>query len=143
MKFSAVIVYLSCLIALVFGQTTTTPAPLNAGVAITNPVLNSTAYAGSNYTITWTVLDPNATTIEAISLMNGNAAALTLVFPNLLTNGSIPVSDLQYNWTIPANLTTREDYVLTMRGNNSYVTYSSYFSIVNNNATSTNATAQQ
>lgn len=33
--------------------------------------------------------------------------------------------------------------VLTMRGNNSYVTYSSYFSIVNNNATSTNATAQQ
>ncbi|GAN01117.1 hypothetical protein MAM1_0004d00548 [Mucor ambiguus] len=141
MKFSAVIVYLSCLIALVFGQTTTTPAPLNAGVAITNPVLNSTAYAGSNFTITWTVLDPNATTIEAISLMNGNAAALTLVFPNLLINGSIPVSDLQYNWTIPANLTTREDYVLTMRGNNSYVTYSSYFSIVNNNATSTNSTA--
>jgi len=30
-----------------------------------------------------------------------------------------------------------------MRGNNSYVTYSSYFSIVNNNATSANATTQQ
>lgn len=41
MKFSAVVLYFSCLIALVFGQTTTTTAaPLNAGVAITNPVLN-------------------------------------------------------------------------------------------------------
>ncbi|KAG2195718.1 hypothetical protein INT46_001172 [Mucor plumbeus] len=142
MKFSTLILYFSCLIALVFGQTTTTTAaPLNAGVAITNPVLNSTAYTGSNYTITWTVLDPNATSIEAISLMNGNAAALTLITANILTNGSIPVSDLQYNWTIPANLTSGQDYVLTMRGNNSYVTYSSFFSIVNNNTT-TNTTTQ-
>jgi hypothetical protein len=108
-------------------------------------------------------LDPNATTIEAISLMNGNAAALTLITANILTNGSIPVSDLQYNWTIPANLTSGQDCklsnsllfeegniinrlhfftvdVLTMRGNNSYVTYSSFFSIVNNNTTTNNTT---
>ncbi|CEP15189.1 hypothetical protein [Parasitella parasitica] len=143
MKFYTAILYFSCLIASVLGQTsTTTPAPLNAGVAITNPVLNATAYAGSNYTISWTILDPNATTIETISLMDGNAAALTLVIHNILTNGSIPVSDLHYNWTIPANLTSRQDYALAMRGNNSYVTYSSFFSIINNNATSNNATSK-
>lgn len=78
-----------------------------------NGCVQSTAYAGSNYTITWTILDPNATTIEAISLMNGNAAALTLINANILTNGSIPVSDLQYNWTIPANLTSGQDCKLS------------------------------
>lgn len=51
------------------------------------------------------ILDPNATTIEAISLMNGSATALTLVTSNILTNGSIPVSSLAYNWTVPTNLT--------------------------------------
>lgn len=54
-------------------------------------------------------MDANATTIEAISLMNGSASNLNFVFTNILTNGSIPVTDLSYNWTIPCNLTSGQD----------------------------------
>ncbi|KAG1464310.1 hypothetical protein G6F56_005110 [Rhizopus delemar] len=104
-------------------------APLNAGVAISNPILGNTVTAGSNYTISWTVLDENATTIESIGLWKGNSAYLTPVILNFLTNGSIPVQPPYYNWQVPANLTSESDYVLTMVGNNSYTTYSSYFAI--------------
>ncbi|KAI9480420.1 MAG: hypothetical protein EXX96DRAFT_562530 [Benjaminiella poitrasii] len=118
----------SSLITLVFGQSSMT-----AGIAINSPILNETVYGGSNLTITWTITDENATTIDTISLMDGNSLALDLVIYNILTNGPVNVSDQEYIWTVPTNLSSREDYVLSMRGNNSYYTYSDYFTIINNN----------
>ncbi|CEI90617.1 hypothetical protein RMCBS344292_07048 [Rhizopus microsporus] len=102
-------------------------APLNAGVAITSPVLNG----GSNFTISWSILNKNATRIEKIGLWKGNAAYLTPVILNILKNGSIPVNPPTYNWTVPTNLTSESDYVLTIVGNNSYTSYSPYFTIKN------------
>lgn len=55
------------------------------------------------------VTDVNATTIESIALMQGNPLFLTTVIPNILTNGSIPVSDLGYNWTVPTTLPPSTD----------------------------------
>jgi hypothetical protein len=55
------------------------------------------------------VLDKNATTIEKIGLWKGNAAYLTPVIVNILTNGSIPVQPPQYVWQVPTNLTTESD----------------------------------
>ncbi|CAO3661453.1 hypothetical protein G6F70_001147 [Rhizopus microsporus] len=106
-------------------------APLNAGVAITSPVLNTVVKGGSNFTISWSILNKNATRIEKIGLWKGNAAYLTPVILNILKNGSIPVNPPTYNWTVPTNLTSESDYVLTIVGNNSYTSYSPYFTIKN------------
>ncbi|KAI7904952.1 uncharacterized protein BX663DRAFT_501133 [Cokeromyces recurvatus] len=129
--FAILTLILSYFVAFILGQ-----APVNAGVAINIPTLNQTVYAGSNLTITWTILDANATTINAISLMDGDALNLNWVIHNILTNGPIQVSDRKYVWTVPTNLTTRNDYVIAMRGNNSYYTYSDYFTIINENNSS-------
>ncbi|KAG1144855.1 hypothetical protein G6F37_005924 [Rhizopus arrhizus] len=127
MKFFSIV----CAFFAFFVFTAFAQAPLNAGVAITSPVLSTEIKGGSNFTIAWTVLDKNATTIEKIGLWKGNAAYLTPVIVNILTNGSIPVQPPQYVWQVPTNLTTESDYVLTVVGNNSYTSYSSYFGIKN------------
>lgn len=64
---------------------------------------------GSNFTISWSILNKNATRIEKIGLWKGNAAYLTPVILNILKNGSIPVNPPTYNWTVPTNLTSESD----------------------------------
>lgn len=142
MKFTAITSLIALCASVATAQETTNPvAPPNAGVAIIAPLLNSTVPAGTNYTIRWTLLDPNATTIERITLMNGNPLFLNTVLPNILTNGSINASDLAYNWTVPTNLTAGTDYALALLGNNTFTTYSPFFTITNATTNSTtNAT---
>ncbi|KAI8970440.1 hypothetical protein BDF20DRAFT_838798 [Mycotypha africana] len=103
----------------------------NAGIAITNPVINSTVPAGSNLTIEWTVLDANSSDIKFIRLMDGDSVALNTVIPNILeNNNTILVNATRYTWAVPSNLTTRNDYVIAMLGDGPFATYSGYFSIV-------------
>ncbi|KAG2209465.1 uncharacterized protein EV154DRAFT_599147 [Mucor mucedo] len=122
MKFAFTILLALCLFAMTLAQST-------AGIATTAPLLNATVALGSNYTIQWSVTDVNATTIESISLMQGNPLYLSVVIANILTNGSIPVSDLGYNWTVPTTLPPSTDYAFSFFGNNSGITYSPFFTL--------------
>ncbi|KAI8070536.1 uncharacterized protein B0P05DRAFT_513644 [Gilbertella persicaria] len=122
MKFAALLSLIPLLTPFVSAQATT------AGVSITNPVLNTTATMGSNFTITWSQSDTSVTTVESIALMAGNAAALTTILPNIMTS-TVPTSALSYTWMVPSNLTARQDYALAFKGENAMVSYSGYFTI--------------
>ncbi|KAI9363780.1 hypothetical protein BD770DRAFT_380440 [Pilaira anomala] len=124
MKFSFVSFLILCISTITFAQD-----PSDAGIASSRPLLNSVVALGSTLQIHWVVTNPNATTIEAISLLKGDPNALTLIIPNILTNGSVPVTDLGYNWTVPVDLTPAADYAFSFTGNNSGVTYSPFFTL--------------
>ncbi|KAI8066080.1 hypothetical protein BDF21DRAFT_427024 [Thamnidium elegans] len=124
MKFALVSLLALCISTVTFAQN-----PTDAGVASTSPPLGAVVPRGSEYTIRWAVTDQTATFIDAINLMKGVATALDLIIPNILANGSVPVSDLSYNWTIPAELAPGSDYALRFVGNNSGTSYTPYFSI--------------
>ncbi|RCI05041.1 hypothetical protein CU098_013232 [Rhizopus stolonifer] len=136
MKFAAILSMIPLLTTLVSADGTT------AGVSITNPVLNTTATMGSQFTITWTQTDTNVSTIESIALMAGDAAALTTILTNILAD-TVATSALSYTWTVPSNLTSREDYALAVHGDNSMVSYSAYFTIADAGSDTTTTTTDQ
>ncbi|KAI8378466.1 hypothetical protein BD560DRAFT_389425 [Blakeslea trispora] len=105
-------------------------ATQNAGLSITNPIQNTSAVMGSVFNIQWTQTDPTASKIQSIALMAGDSAALTTIIANVLDAQLIDISTANYNWTIPTNLTARQDYALAIKGDNTFTTYSSYFSIL-------------
>ncbi|GAA5804585.1 hypothetical protein HPULCUR_010086 [Helicostylum pulchrum] len=124
MKFALVSFLTLCVSVVTFAQN-----PMNAGIASTHPPLNSVVARSFEYTIRWGITDENAKFIDTISVIKGEALALDVIIPNILTNASIAISDLSYNWTIPATLTPGADYSLRFIGDNSDTTYPPYFSI--------------
>ncbi|KAI8327128.1 hypothetical protein EDC96DRAFT_532697 [Choanephora cucurbitarum] len=141
MKFVSVLSFAPIFAALVSAaptpasSTLTTAANENAGLAITNPIQSTSAIMGTTFNIKWTQTDPTATKIQSIALMAGDSSALVTIIPNVLNIQSIDISSAGYNWTVPSNLTSRQDYALAIKGDNTFTTYSSYFSILPSNTT--------
>lgn len=55
-----------------------------------------------------TQTDTNVTTISSITLMDGDASSLATVLTNIL-DSSVAASALTYTWSVPSNLSVRED----------------------------------
>ncbi|KAG0733573.1 hypothetical protein G6F62_013065 [Rhizopus arrhizus] len=85
--------------------------------------------AGQPYTITWTVTDTNAKTINSIALRSGSSNNLQISIANILS-GPINVNPPQYTWNVPTTVEVGSAYALALTGDNGQTTYSTYFTIL-------------
>ncbi|KAG1057049.1 hypothetical protein G6F43_001096 [Rhizopus delemar] len=106
-----------------------TAAAANAGVAVNKPGFGEVITAGQPYTITWTVTDTNAKTINSIALRSGSSNNLQISIANILS-GPINVNPPQYTWNVPATVEVGSAYALALTGDNGQTTYSTYFTIL-------------
>ncbi|KAG0174239.1 hypothetical protein DFQ28_002844 [Apophysomyces sp. BC1034] len=77
-------------------------------------------------TITWTIQDPSATTIDTIELRKGNSANLVMV-AQVAT--AVPVQAQKFDWNIPASIPADGSYALVAK-NSKGSSYSAPFNII-------------
>ncbi|KAF7730164.1 hypothetical protein EC973_002772 [Apophysomyces ossiformis] len=123
MKFSIIATLISATISTVYAQGQ--PAG-TAGIAFTSPAMGAAWYAGKMQTITWTIQDPSASTIDTIELRKGNSANLAFV-AQIAT--AVPVQDQKYDWNIPSSIPADGSYALVAK-NSKGSSYSSPFNII-------------